>query len=262
MTLAGLAVALLSSGATRPFKKQLLPVSYTVTETTTAAAAPTDVDVFGVWVQAARETHEKVRDYQCTFVKQERINGLLQDEQSAAMKLRVQPFSVHLKFIAPKAVAGREATYVAGRNNGKMKAKAGGAIGLVGFMTLDPRDPKAMQGTRHTITEAGIGNLVERLTAAAQSRRPGPNGAQAAVSEATVGRRACVRIEVIDPDSDGSRTPYRSVIYFDKDTNLPIVSKGMTAARRAAGDLLECYVSGLKFNVGLEFGVRALNWLH
>src|SRR5947209_3394155 len=69
---------------------------------------------------------------------------------------------------APRAVAGKEASYVQGRHNGKMRAKTGGALGLVGFVTIDPRDPRAMQGTRHSVTEAGIGNLIDRL---AQARR-------------------------------------------------------------------------------------------
>src|SRR5437016_157194 len=89
--LAGLVAAVLASGANRP-PRHLLPVSYTVEETTAATPIPADMDVFGIWVRAAQETHEKVRDYQCTFVKQERVNGKLQDEQRAVMKLRVQPF--------------------------------------------------------------------------------------------------------------------------------------------------------------------------
>jgi hypothetical protein len=247
--LTGLMAALLSSGATHPFK-HITPVSYTVTETTEAATAPANIDVFGIWVGAAREVYEKVHDYQCTFIKQERINGVLQEEQTAIMKLRVAPFSVAMKFVAPKSISGREVNYVAGRNNGKLKAKPSGAISLVGFVTLDTHDPKAMQGTRHTITEAGLGNLIDRLNAAAQSRQ---SGVQVAVSEANVGNRPCVRIEVIDPGSDGSRTPYRSVIYFDKDTSLPIRFEGYDKPRDGTvGELQECYTYlDLKFNLGL-----------
>jgi hypothetical protein len=253
ITVAGFVAALLASGANRP-GRHILPVSYTVVETTEAAVAPADVDVLGIWLRAARETHEKVTDYQGTLVKQERINGVLQEEQSAVLKLRVQPFSVHLKFIAPKSAAGREVTYVAGRNNGKIKARAGGAIGLVGFMTLDPHDPKAMQGTRHTITEAGIGNLIDRLsTAHSEARQAGPSTTQVSVSEATVARRTCVRIEVTDSSANESHHPYHSVIYFDKDTNLPIRFESYDRPRGGTlGELIECYTYlDLKFNVGL-----------
>src|SRR5262249_43825583 len=184
------------------------------------AAYPADVDNLSTWIDGARETFQRVRDYQCTFVKRERIDGVLQDEQTAVLQVRQQPFSVHLKFVSPKSAAGREAIYVAGKHNGKMKARGGGALSLVGFVTLDPRDPRAMHGTRHNITEIGVGYLLDRA-AQGLSQIQGRTTASVSVGEVVFHQRQCIRFEIIDASAEGGRV-YRSVIFFDKDTNLPV----------------------------------------
>ncbi len=209
--------------------------------------APTgETDLLGFWITAARETFARVRDYQCTLTKRERIDGAMQEEQVATMKVRSQPFSVNVKFMAPRSVAGKEASYVAGKNNGMIKAKSGGALGLVGYVTMDPRDPKALRGTRHSITEAGIGNLIERLVAAhAQEIK---RAVQITVAEVEFHRRNCVRFDVIDPRSDCVNQHPRTLVYFDRETNLPIRYEAFD--RR--GDLVECFsYTDLRFNVGL-----------
>src|SRR5262249_34232369 len=104
--------------------------------------------------------------------------------------------------------------------------------------------PRAMQGTRHTITEAGLGNLLGRIAQAHDQPRPVSSPAQVTVGEVMFGRHACVRIEAIDPAADGVRNAYRSVIYFDKDTNLPVRYEAYDRPRTGGtpgGDLLECY---------------------
>src|SRR5262245_14617488 len=204
------------------------------------------VDLLGQWISAARETFTRVRDYQCTLTKRERIDGTLQDEQVATMKVRQQPFSVNVKFTAPRSAAGKEASYVAGKYNGMLKAKSGGALGLVGYVTMDPRDPKALRGTRHSITEAGIGNLIDQLSAAhAQEIK---RTVQITIAEVSFNRRNCVRFDVSDPGADGVNQQPRTLIYFDKETNLPIRYE----AYDRRGDLVECFsYTDLRFNVGL-----------
>src|SRR5262249_56722812 len=109
-------------------------------------------------------SYQQVKDYTCLFVKHERVNGQLQPENLISMKVRTQPFSIYLRWLSPKASAGQEACYVAGRNNGMMRVHTTGLLGAMGFISLDPRDPRAMEGNRHTITEAGIGNLIEQYS--------------------------------------------------------------------------------------------------
>src|SRR5437870_3570217 len=50
----------------------------------------------------ARGSFSRVRDYMGTLVKQERVGGQMQPEQFINLRVRQQPFSVHLKWQGPK----------------------------------------------------------------------------------------------------------------------------------------------------------------
>ena len=250
LTLLGFTGILMVAGGAQPPSKH-------VPATTAAPAAPTvvtlpahanKVDLLGIWIAAARETITRVGDYQGTFTKRERIDGVLQDEQAATIKVRSQPFSVFVKFVAPRAVAGKEGCYVSGRHNGKMKAKSSGALALVGYVTMDPRDPKVLHGTRHSITEAGIGNLIERLASAQAQAKAAGRVADVTYAEALFHGRACVRLEATDAGADGIHYRHRTAICFDKGTNLPVRYE----AYDRDGDLVEAFsYTDLHFNIGL-----------
>src|SRR5208282_4484984 len=133
-----------------------------LTQIPQAAAPATPLDRPLQHVAEARQTSQKIRDYTCTLIKQERVAGKLQPENIIAVKFRNQPFSVYMKWSAPRESLGQEVCYVQGRNNNMMRVHASGVLGMAGFMSIDPRDPKVMQNSRHTIYEAGLGNLIER----------------------------------------------------------------------------------------------------
>ena len=44
-----------------------------------------------------------------------------------------QPFSVYMKFLKPRAVAGREVIWVKGQNDNKLIAHEGGLLGVKTF---------------------------------------------------------------------------------------------------------------------------------
>lgn len=111
---------------------------------------------------ALKKTHEKLRrmsDYSASFRLRERVGGELTDEQQVVLRVRHQPFSVHMKWIDE----GREAVYVEGRNDNKLVVKPGGLAALVGTVELDPEGETAMEEARHPITEAGMLALIEKL---------------------------------------------------------------------------------------------------
>ena len=54
-----------------------------------------------------------------------------------------------------------EISYVEGRNDGMMRLHLNGFIGLFGFLTISPDDPRVLEKTRHSITGAGFGKLLE-----------------------------------------------------------------------------------------------------
>lgn len=208
-------------------------------------------------VTDAQQTYQQqVQDYTCVFIKVEQVNGQVQPENVMTMKVRSQPFSVYLRWHNPKPMAGQEVCYVTGRNNGMMRVHATGFRGAVGFVSLDPRDPRALENNRHAITEAGIANLLVRLRNDWELERR-VNKTQVRMADYDFAQRKCTRVETIHADNSGREFyAYRSVVYFDKETRLPIRFEAYDWPRSggaADGELLECYsYVDLRFNVGLS----------
>jgi hypothetical protein len=204
-------------------------------------------------VAEARQMYQKVHDYTCTMIKQERVNGQLQPENIIAVKLRNQPFSVYMRWSAPRESAGQEVCFVHGRNNNQMRVHANGILGVAGFVSIDPRDPKVMQNSRHTIYEAGLGNTIERMARAwDEERRAGKT--QARIAEYEYAKRRCVRVETYYTERVPQAYCWRSVVYFDKENKLPIRTEAYDWPRAGVpgGDLLESFSHiDLRFNVGL-----------
>ena len=60
------------------------------------------------------EAIAKIQDYSATMVKRERIDGVLGEHQYLFVKVRHQPFSVYVYFLAPADLKGQESIYIAG----------------------------------------------------------------------------------------------------------------------------------------------------
>jgi hypothetical protein len=203
----------------------------------------------------ARQSLQQVRDYTCTMIKQERVNGQLQPENVITLRVRQQPFAVNMFWHSPKQFANQEVCYVPGRNPGKMRVHSSGLLGAVGFVTVDVNDPRAMQHSRHNITEAGIGNLIEQYAGYWQKERQ-LNKTQVRLGEFEYNKRRCIRIEIIHTERDPSFYCYRGFLYLDKETKLPVRSEAYDWPRRGGppeGDLLEVFsYVDMRFNTGLD----------
>jgi hypothetical protein len=204
----------------------------------------------------ARASYESINDYACLFVKRERIRDQLQPENLIAMRVRTRPFSVNLRWLKPTDLNGQEACYVAGRNNGQMRVRSAGLLGGVGFVSLDTNDPRVVENSRHSITEAGIGNLIKRFQESYTMERS-VNKTRVSVAEFDYNKRHCMRVETAHPDNtDRLFLFYRSVVYFDRENHLPIRVENYDWPRKAnnpGGELVECYsYADLKVNLGLK----------
>ncbi|MCA9222587.1 MAG: DUF1571 domain-containing protein, partial [Planctomycetales bacterium] len=71
-------------------------------------------DPFAGLVEARDRLVRNARDYTCTFVKQERIDGEITEEQETDIKFRSEPFSVVMEFTRNAGLAKR-AIYVKGK---------------------------------------------------------------------------------------------------------------------------------------------------
>jgi hypothetical protein len=206
-------------------------------------------------IAEARQSFQGVRDYTCLFVKRERIRGQLQPENLIDMKVRSQPFSVYLRWMGPPNLLGQEACYVAGGNKGMLRVHSTGLAGTVGFMSVEPTDPRVMQNNRHPITDAGIGRLIEKYGQRWEMERQ-LNKSQVRVGEFEYNQRRCIRVEAIHPDNtSGKFYAYRNLVYFDKATHLPIRVENYDWPKQGGppgGELIESYsYANLRLNSGL-----------
>ncbi len=206
-------------------------------------------------ISEARKAFAQVQDYTFTLVKREQVNGQLLPENVIAVKVRNQPFSIHMKWLKPKPQEGQEACYVAGKNNGLMRVKPAGVLGAMGFVNIDPKDARVRAMSRHSITEAGIGNLIEKCAQRWESDRQ-TGKTKLRIGEYEFDGRKCVRVEASHPGSKpGDFYAYRIVVFFDKELHLPVrceVYDWPKEGARPEGEQVECFsFTDLKLNVGL-----------
>jgi hypothetical protein len=202
-----------------------------------------------------KKQFEAVRDYSCTLVKRERVRGEMMPENYMAMKVRNSPFSVSLRWLAPRSMQGQEVCYVAGRNKGMMRVHTTGLAGVVGFVSVDPLDPRAFKDNRHPITQAGLGNLIDGIVRQWEKERVW-NKTVVRVADCEFVGRPCTCIEIVHPDpSAGTFYAYRCVLCLDKATRLPVHTEAYDWPRPGgdpSGDLLESYsFLDLRCNLGL-----------
>ncbi len=205
---------------------------------------------------AARDAINKnIRDYTCTMIKRERINGTLGERNIMSVKVRQQPFSVYLKFLKPDDAAGREVIYVQGFHNNELVAhEAKGLRAHIGHIWLNPTSALAMDGQRYPITELGISNLTKQLIERAEHDRQFGECDVQFFKGAKVGDRVCTVIEVTHPTPRRNFLFHKAKVYVDDQLQLPIHYEAYSWPKVPGGQPLldeEYTYFNLQTNVGL-----------
>ena len=176
------------------------------------------------------ERLQSIRDYTTTIVKRERIKGELGRSEQMSCKIRrplaaggqaAVPFSVYLKFLQPKAVAGREVLWVENRDGNKMLVREAGFLGVVSSM-LDPEGSLAMSGSRYPIWEIGFDVLIARMI------EKGERDRKQGICNVTINRwvelqgRPCTQIVIEHPEFNAAYDFHRAEIVIDDELNIPV----------------------------------------
>jgi len=235
----------------------LLPqLSHAQTPIVGAKAELSPLDQPIALLQEAKRNFTAVKDYTCTLVSQERVKGKLEEQSIIQFKMKTEPFSVYMKWLAPRDSVNQEVAFVMGKNNNKMRVKSNrlGEGKLLGFMSIDPNDPRVLERSKHNILEAGIGNMIDgNIAAWEKTRKVGQPKVD--IGEAKYNDRDCIRIEVASTQRDSTAYCYRSVIYLEKTSKLPIRLENYDwpqAGGDRGGELMEMFsYVNLRFNVGL-----------
>ena len=173
-----------------------------------------------------------VQDYSAILVKRERINGELQKPEYMQVKVRSErvsdsgqktPFGIYIKFLKPRACAGREVIWVKGQNDNKLVVhEAPGTIMGLRTFQLEPDSWLAMKGQRYPVYEAGMENLVVKLIEKAERDRAAGNCEVEYRSGVSINGRDCDVIEVTHPEEKAPYDFHIAKIYIDTELKLPI----------------------------------------
>jgi hypothetical protein len=243
--------------AADPPEKLTLPASDitpVAAKVTSAEPAVNGAEALPKAVAEARAVYAKTRDYSGYMVRQERVGGKLQPEQTAEIRVRTEPFAIYTKTLAPKPLLGQELAYMTGKKDDKVRVRAAGIAGVSGFLTVSADDPKANVDSRHKITDTGIGAVLKRVDAALDAEKRAKTSPQILVGEYKFDNRPCTRYEVFCERPHTSRYAYRVVVYFDHEYKLPVRMEAYDSPKGVdtTGEMIECvsFVS-LKVNGGL-----------
>jgi len=191
---------------------------------------------------------QNVRDYTCTLIKQERINGALGDEQEIAVKFLESPFSVAMTWVR-NAPLGDKVLYVEGKYDNQMIVRPSNALlrMLAPSVFRKPDGPEAMRNTLRPASTFGFHRGLRDLVAVYEEARKAGDLEQRFGGYATVeGRRAIVLERYLPPKDE--YPAWKTLVYIDLEHFVPICIEGYDWQKR-----LSCrYVyKDIAFNVGL-----------
>jgi hypothetical protein len=172
-------------------------------------------------LKASQEILDRdIRDYSCTFVKRERIEGQLGEHQHIMMRVAHEPFSVYMSFLQP--FAGREVLYVAGQNENKMVVLEAGIKRYLGKLNLDPEGAVAMRGQKHPITRVGIRNLVSELIKLWEAEMQFAECEVTTNPDTKINGRSTTMVQVKHPVPRQNFRAHIQRLFFDNELRIPI----------------------------------------
>jgi hypothetical protein len=193
---------------------------------TTEVAGPSQAErtrqEFAAAIDEALEKLADIEGYTYTLRKQERVDGVLLKPQTLNTKIRHEPFSVYLRFIAPADVEGKEAIYIEGANDGHLLGHGVGLQGLLGTQKLDPRGTIAMMGNRNPITDSGMKNLLTKLKKMFERENFDELYEVRQGEPSEVDQRPCHSFEVHNIRRQDDLPLAKSVTTFDDEWRLPV----------------------------------------
>ncbi len=102
--------------------------------------------------------------YQYIMVKQERIRGTLQGEQTIRTSIQEDPSAIRLEYLKGPS-AGRKLIYNSTVKKNEFRVRESGFLAIVGRIWIPLDSDLTRNDSNHTVAEAGLGSLVRRLQA-------------------------------------------------------------------------------------------------
>ncbi|MEC9092011.1 MAG: DUF1571 domain-containing protein, partial [Planctomycetota bacterium] len=208
-------------------------------------------------------TRQQIKDYTAVLHKQERIGGKLMPKEVIEIKVRhnsvasdmdQSPMSVYVKFLAPKAMAGREVIWQKNRNKDKLTVHEY-VFGRNIQLNLAPSGVLAMRGNRYPMTDIGFETLVLRMIEKATRDRAHDECDVSINRLAKINSRDCTLIEISHPVEREHFEFHMAKIFIDDELNVPLRYAAYSWPTEEGGKpiLEEQYTfTDIKINVGLK----------
>jgi hypothetical protein len=198
------------------------------------SAAAANADAVKRLHQQAVEAYAAMDSYIARLTRREVVNGKAQPEEVILFKFRKQPWSVYLKWIGEEG-KGREVVYVKGAYGNKIHTLLinGDMPALLmpadRRMSVDVDSMLVRSASRHSITEAGIGHCIERLSRILEGMERGDKKVGTVADLGLQQRPECPKplpmIEhTVPPGLDAELARGGKCMYgFDPDSHLPVL---------------------------------------
>jgi hypothetical protein len=167
--------------------------------------------------------------YTTVFRKQERLGGDLSEVQTIDVKIRHStPFAVYMKW--RNGDRGRQLLYSDEYKDGDMVVKLGGFKGrLIPGIKLNPLGSRALEESRHPVTQAGILGMVEQMIVDRSKELSEGHGVCCSkLPNQEFDERDCFCF-VFEYDTPQDSGKYRKrVIVLDAERHIPVLARNYT----------------------------------
>jgi hypothetical protein len=171
--------------------------------------------------------------YTVQLTRREVVNGKGKPEEVVFFQFRKQPWSVYMKWVG-KEGQGREVVYVKGQYKNEIHTKVAAGDSLVlragQVISLAPTNPLVRKESRHSITDAGVGNLVEQYGRLLDAQEKGDRRLGSLTYLGSVNRpefaAAVEGVEQVIPPGSEPQLPRggRRLWFFDSKELLPLLA--------------------------------------
>lgn len=173
--------------------------------------------------------------YTATFVKEERIEGEMQEETTMHLKLKHEPHSVYFK-IEKGGEVGREILFPLSGEDPRLIVKLAKFGGRLPPLKLEPESPLAMKESRYNIRMAGIRELAKLALEIRRHDLSLGNKVQAeARDDAQYDGRPCFAFTTTYANSKAHKDYRKCVIYIDKQLMIPTYARNFTWPESVSG---------------------------
>ena len=231
------------------FVQQISGVSVGNTPSSTQASIEqlAKTDQIGFLEHCLEHYQGRYRDYTCTFIKEEVINGSKKPEQWIDVKFMDEPFSVAMQW-TKNAPLGEAVLFVEGSYGNQMLVKPKGILyALVGTVRREPDGREAMQNTLRPVNMFGFERALENLLGVYRKAQANGHLKESFGGYANVaGRKTVVLVRHLPAEED--YPAYKTLIYVDTDNLIPVCIEGYDWDEQLASRYI---YKDIKFNVGL-----------